>query len=66
MYAMILNLFWSECKYIVYKLLAFGYFHNLNQFVRHCDSHLKVVKTRSNISTQVFSSVCVYIDVLNY
>ena len=43
-YVMVLNLYWSGWKYIVYKLLAYWYLYNLNQLGRYCDSHLKVVK----------------------
>jgi len=50
-YVMVLNLYWPGWKYIVYKLLAYGYLYNSHQLGRYCDLHLKVVE--SHISTQV-------------
>jgi len=50
---MILNSYWSGCKYIVYKLLAYRYLNKLNELGRYCDSHMKVVKSGSQISTQL-------------
>ena len=52
-YVMVLNLYSSGWKYIVYKLLAYGYLYNSHQLGRYCDSHLKVVESRSHISAQV-------------
>jgi len=40
-------------KYIIHKLLAYMYLHNLNKSVRYCNSHMKVVESRSHISTPV-------------
>jgi len=38
-------------KYILYKLSAYLYLHNLNKLKRYCDSQLKVVESRSHIGT---------------
>jgi len=40
---------------IVNKLLSYRYLNNLNQLGMYCDSHLKVVESRSHISTHVQS-----------
>ena len=42
--------------YILYKSLTYGYLYDLSQLGRYFDSHLKVVKTRGHISTQVQGS----------
>ena len=52
-YVMVLNLYWSGWKYIVYKLVAYMHFNNLNQLERYINLYLKVVKSHSHISTQV-------------
>ena len=48
-----IKLFWSGWKYIMYKLLMYGYLNNLNKLGRYYDSHLKVVESHSHISTQI-------------
>ena len=48
-----IKLYWSGWKYTVYKLLAYGYLNNLNKLGRYCDTHLKVIRSRSHISIQV-------------
>jgi len=58
-YVMVFNLYWSGWKYIVYKLLAYGYLYNLNQVGRYCDKHLEVVKFRSHILAGYTVSVAV-------
>jgi len=40
-------------NYIIYKLLAYRHLNILNKLGRYCDSHLKVVASRSHISIQV-------------
>ena len=49
---MVLNLYWSGWKYIVYKLLAYRYPNNWNQLGRYCESHLKVAESHGHITTQ--------------
>jgi hypothetical protein len=40
-------------KYVIYKLLAYRHLNNWNKLERYCDSHLKVVESRSYNSIQV-------------
>jgi hypothetical protein len=76
-YVMIYNCIGQDGN--IYKLLAYGYLNNLNKLGRYCDSHLKVVKScvvtfslkfkvvvYHTILIQVFTFLCVYINVLNY
>ena len=50
---MVYDLYWLGWKYIIYKLVAYGYLNNLNKLGRYCDSHMKVDESRGHISTQV-------------
>jgi hypothetical protein len=52
-YEMVKKLYRSGWKYIVYKLLAYGFLNNLDKLVRYCDKLWKVFKSRIRISTQV-------------
>ena len=64
-YVAVLNLYWLGWQYIyIYiYIYIYGYLNNLNPLDRYCGSHLKVVESRSQVSTQVYQARNFYLSI---
>jgi len=52
-YVTVYNLCWLGWKYIVYKLLAYGYLNNLDKLGRYCGSPHQHSSCRLKIITHI-------------